>query len=80
MTAFLEAFVNIVKSLLNLLFEWNVVGNVSIGHIFVALFIVRVAFSILIKGASVSWDGLNRDVRNYDRRHEIKAKKEAKGK
>lgn len=77
MTAFLETFVNIVKSLLNLLFEWNVVGDVSIGHIFVALFIVRVAFSILIKGASVSWDGLNRDVRNYDRRKENKAKKEA---
>ena len=40
MTAFLSTFTNIVKSLLTLLFQWKVVGDVSIGSIFVALFII----------------------------------------
>lgn len=53
MTAFLNTFVNIVKSLLSLLFEWEVAGNVSVGSIFVGLFIARVAFTILIKGANM---------------------------
>jgi len=54
MTAFLSTFSNIIKSLLGLLFQWKVVGNVSIGSIFVGLFIVYVAFTILIKGANMS--------------------------
>lgn len=58
MTAFLSTFSNIIKSLLGLLFEWKVVGNVSIGSIFVGLFIVNVAFTILIKGATVRLDDL----------------------
>ena len=54
MTAFLSTFTNIVKSLLSLLFQWKVVGDVSVGNILVALFIIRVAFVILIKGANMS--------------------------
>ena len=59
MTAFLSTFTNIVKSLLSLLFQWKVVGDVSIGSILVALFIIRVAFSILIKGANVRIDDMH---------------------
>ncbi len=53
MTAFLTTFLKIISSLVKLLFAWNVVGSVSIGDILVGLFIVRVAFIILVKGSSV---------------------------
>lgn len=55
---FFKAFLSIVVRLITFLFSLNVYGTVSVGDLLVAIFISRVAFTILIKGANVGIDSL----------------------
>lgn len=55
---FFKSFLQIVVRLSDLLFSFNVYGTLSIGDLMVAIFVSRIAFSILIKGANVGIDTL----------------------
>ena len=70
---FFKFFLQILVRLSDLLFSFNVYGTLSIGDLMVAIFISRIAFSILIKGANVGIDTMRsaREVSSVSRKSYI---------
>lgn len=52
MTALLEVMTDCAVSFFKMFFSWNVVGDVSIADISIAIFIIRAAYIYLIKGGN----------------------------
>lgn len=75
---FFKFFLQILVRLSDLLFSFNVYGTLSIGDMMVAIFISRIAFSILIKGANVGVDALQVRHSSAVRRNEAAASRKGK--
>lgn len=65
MTALLEVMTDCAASFFKLFFGWNVVGDVSVADIAIAIFIIRVAYIYLIKGGDA---GIMSDLLSFNRR------------
>lgn len=72
---FFEAFLSVLVRLFDFLFSLDVYDTVSIGDLLVAIFISRLAFTILIKGANVGIDSLQTRHAAASRRKEVFARK-----
>lgn len=65
MTALFEVMTDCAVSFFKLFFSWNVVGDVSIADITIAIFIIRAAYVYLIKGGDA---GIMDDLLRFNRR------------
>ena len=65
MTALFEVMTDCAVSFFKMFFSWNVVGDVSVADITIAIFIIRAAYVYLIKGGDA---GIMSDLLSYNRR------------
>lgn len=71
-----EAFLWLIVHFVSFMFSMNIWEDVSVGDLFIAIFISRVAFTILIKGANVGIDSLQtRQAANVRRREAASKRK-----